>query len=171
MRAALYDRYGAPDVLYEGDVPTPTLIPGEILVRVHAASVNSIDTIVRAGKLRLFTGGKFPQRTALDFAGEIFALGAKTSGFQVGNRVWGVLPRGKCGSAAGSCKAPTGRTLADTRGKRRRRGGSSPTRARSWSKRDRIGEFCESRVCEGIWGGSRPSTMQLRHHANSANLM
>jgi len=47
MRAALYDRYGTADVLYAGTVPIPTRTAGEVLVRVHAASVNSIDTIVR----------------------------------------------------------------------------------------------------------------------------
>jgi NADPH:quinone reductase-like Zn-dependent oxidoreductase len=100
MRAARYDRYGAPDVLYEGSVPVPTYTHEEILVRVHAASVNSIDTAVRAGKLRIFTGRKFPRGTSLDFAGEISAVGAKTTGFQVGDRVWGALPLGKWGSAA-----------------------------------------------------------------------
>lgn len=100
MRAALYDRYGTPDVLYAGTVPMPHQRTGEVLVQVHAASVNSIDAIVRAGKLRLFTGRKFPRRTSLDFAGEIVAAGESSSGFEVGERVWGTLPRGTWGSAA-----------------------------------------------------------------------
>ena len=56
MKAALYDRYGGLEVLYEGTVPVPVRKTGEILVRVHAAGVNSIDTVVRAGKLRVFIG-------------------------------------------------------------------------------------------------------------------
>ncbi|UXI83083.1 NAD(P)-dependent alcohol dehydrogenase, partial [Streptomyces vinaceusdrappus] len=40
MRAALYDGYGPPEVLYEGTVPRPVAAPGEILVRVLTASVN-----------------------------------------------------------------------------------------------------------------------------------
>lgn len=100
MKAALYDRYGGPDVLYEGAAPVPTPKPGEVLVRVHAASVNGIDLIVRAGTLKLLTGRTFPRRTGLDFAGEVAGLGARTSLFKVGDRVWGALPNGQTGSAA-----------------------------------------------------------------------
>ena len=106
MKAALYDRYGAPDVLYAGSVPMPQVKMGEVLVRVHAASVNSIDTIVRDGKLRLFTGRKFPRGTSIDFAGEVVSAGDNKSGFEVGERVWGTLPRGKWGSAAEFVSVP-----------------------------------------------------------------
>ena len=106
MKAALYNRYGGPDVLYEGTVPIPVRKPGEILVRVHAAGVNSIDTVVRAGKLRLFTGSKVPHRTCLDFAGEVVAAPAMMSSLRVGDRVWGALPRGKWGSAAEFVSVP-----------------------------------------------------------------
>ncbi|NEE41972.1 NAD(P)-dependent alcohol dehydrogenase, partial [Streptomyces sp. SID7982] len=62
MRAALYDSYGPPEVLYEGRVPVPVRKPGEVLVRVHAASVNGGELYGRAGKVRLLTGRRFPQR-------------------------------------------------------------------------------------------------------------
>lgn len=100
MRAALYDRYGGPEVLYEGAASVPTPKPSEVLVRVHAASVNGIDLIVRAGTLKLFTGRTFPRRTGLDFAGEVAALGARASQFKIGDRVWGALPNGQTGSVA-----------------------------------------------------------------------
>lgn len=40
MRAALFDSYGPPDVLYEGKVPVPTPKQDEVLVKVHAVSIN-----------------------------------------------------------------------------------------------------------------------------------
>ena len=98
MKAARYDRYGAPEVLYEGMIPVPSPKPGEVLVRVHAASVNGIDLIVRAGILRLFTGRKFPRGTGDDFVGEIAAFAGTSAGFEVGDRIWGVMPPNELGS-------------------------------------------------------------------------
>lgn len=60
MRAALYDRYGPPEVLREGRVPVPELQQGEVLVRVHALSVNGGELYGRAGRVRLVTGSRFP---------------------------------------------------------------------------------------------------------------
>ncbi|MEV0141236.1 NAD(P)-dependent alcohol dehydrogenase [Streptomyces globisporus] len=99
MRAALHDSYGPPEVLYEGRVPVPVRKPGEVLVRVHAASVNGGDLYGRAGKVRLVTGRRFPQRTGLDFTGEVAEVDASVPGLRVGDRVWGILGR-SFGSAA-----------------------------------------------------------------------
>nr|WTE04991.1 NAD(P)-dependent alcohol dehydrogenase [Streptomyces anulatus] len=99
MRAALYDRYGPPEVLYEGRVPVPVRQPGEVLVRVHAASVNGGELYGRAGKVRLVTGRRFPQRTGLDFVGEVAEVDPTVTGPRAGDRVWGLLGR-TFGSAA-----------------------------------------------------------------------
>jgi NADPH:quinone reductase-like Zn-dependent oxidoreductase len=99
MHAALYDRYGPPEVLYRARVPLPQVKPGEVLVRVHAASVNGGELAGRAGRLRLVTGSRFPQRTGIDFVGEISADGPRGSGWRAGIRVWGILGR-RFGSAA-----------------------------------------------------------------------
>lgn len=100
MRAALLDRHGPPDVLYTGRVPVPVPGPGEVLVRVHAASVNGGDLPMRAGRLRVVTGRRLPQRTGMDFAGEVAAVGAAVRGLEEGAPVWGMLRRGRLGSAA-----------------------------------------------------------------------
>ncbi|WP_406463774.1 NAD(P)-dependent alcohol dehydrogenase [Streptomyces sp. NBC_00111] len=99
MRAALYDSYGPPEVLYVGRVPVPALQQGQVLVRVHAASVNGGELYGRAGRVRLVTGRKFPLRTGLDFAGEVAEVDPAITGLKPGDRVWGVLPR-TFGSAA-----------------------------------------------------------------------
>ena len=92
MRAVEYDEYGPASVLGLKQVPRPRPNPGEALIRVAASSVNPIDTIIRSGKLRLRTGKGFPRRTGIDFAGTVVGMGAETSGFDPGDRVWGVMP-------------------------------------------------------------------------------
>ncbi|GAA2210864.1 NAD(P)-dependent alcohol dehydrogenase [Nonomuraea monospora] len=104
MRAVLFDRYGPPEVLYVGTVPRPVPAAGEVLVRVHAASVNGGELHGRAGRVRLVTGltqRGWPKRIGLDFTGEVVALGPGVAGSEgagvvgprVGDRVWGVLGR------------------------------------------------------------------------------
>ncbi|WP_259403751.1 MULTISPECIES: NAD(P)-dependent alcohol dehydrogenase [unclassified Microbispora] len=102
MRAALFDRYGPPEELYVGTVPKPVPAPGQVLVRVHAVSVNGGEVHGRTGRLRLVTGlmqRGFPKRVGIDLTGEIVALGPGVTGPKAGDRVWGVLGR-TFGSAA-----------------------------------------------------------------------
>ncbi|MEV0382677.1 NAD(P)-dependent alcohol dehydrogenase [Nonomuraea sp. NPDC050643] len=99
MRAVLYDRFGPPEVLYEGTVPVPDVKPGEVLVRVLAVSVNGGELPGRAGKARLVTGCRFPQRTGVDFVGDVVEVGPSVTGIREGERIWGILGR-RFGSAA-----------------------------------------------------------------------
>jgi NADPH:quinone reductase-like Zn-dependent oxidoreductase len=103
MRAARYDRYGPPEVLYEGIAPRPGAGPGEVLVRVHASSVNGGELLGRAGRVRVVTDlvkpRGFPKGVGIDFTGEVEALGRGVSDLAIGDRVWGALPR-RFGSAA-----------------------------------------------------------------------
>ncbi|MDX2941733.1 MULTISPECIES: NAD(P)-dependent alcohol dehydrogenase [Streptomyces] len=101
MRAVRYDRYGGPEVLSVGAVPRPSPGPGQVLVRVHASSVNPIDVKIRSGGMRLVTGRRFPKRTGGDFAGEVVALGGKVTDVTVGEHVWGILSdvSGRTGAA------------------------------------------------------------------------
>jgi NADPH:quinone reductase-like Zn-dependent oxidoreductase len=108
MRAALYDRYGPPEVLYEGRLPRPVPAKGEVLVRVHATSVNGGELAGRAGKIRPVTAladRGFPKRAGIDFTGEI---ASPTAAYDVGDRVWGLLPR-RFGSAAEYVAVPENR--------------------------------------------------------------
>ncbi|MFB8348106.1 NAD(P)-dependent alcohol dehydrogenase [Streptomyces niveus] len=99
MRAALFDSFGPPEVLYEGKVPVPRIKPDEVLVRVHASSVNGGELHGRAGRVKLVTGRRFPQRTGIDFVGEIAEAGTAVKGPRQGTAVWGILPR-RMGSMA-----------------------------------------------------------------------
>ncbi|MEU8781455.1 NAD(P)-dependent alcohol dehydrogenase [Streptomyces sp. NPDC048637] len=112
MKAAQITGFGAPDVLQVNDVDRPDPGAGEVLVSVEASSVNGLDTIVRAGGLRIVTGGRFPIGVGLDFAGVVAATGPDVQQYQVGDRVWGSvkpLKRLTAGAAAEYVVVPADR--------------------------------------------------------------
>ena len=97
MKAVVHDRYGPPDVLRIEDVPKPVPAPDEILVRVRATGVTRSDAHLRAGQpfvSRLQSGLLRPKRRILghELAGEVEAVGAAVTEFEVGDRVFGALP-------------------------------------------------------------------------------
>src|SRR5712691_7098305 len=73
MKAVYIEKLGGPDVLHYGDQPDPVPAPGEVVVDVHAASVNGADWKVRAGDYKQTT---FPFALGRDFSGAIGAVGA-----------------------------------------------------------------------------------------------
>ncbi|HEY3709612.1 MAG TPA: NAD(P)-dependent alcohol dehydrogenase [Amycolatopsis sp.] len=97
MRLVTYDQYGPADVLSVTTAPVPRPRPGEVLVRVHAVSVNGGEAAMRAGRLLPFSGKRFPKRVGIDFAGEVADAG--NSRFAAGDLVWGQTGR-RMGSAA-----------------------------------------------------------------------
>lgn len=98
MRAACIDHCGGPDVLRYGDLPDPVPGAGEVLVAIHAASVNAADWQVRAGRYGKLT--RFPYVLGRDFSGVVGALGAGVNDFRVGDAVFGVCDTGQEGAYA-----------------------------------------------------------------------
>ena len=99
MRAVVFERYGGPEVLHVKDVARPTPREDEILVRVHATTVNRTDCGWRGAKpffARAFTGVRGPKWTTpgMEFAGEVEELGSAVEEFAVGDRVFGVKAYG-----------------------------------------------------------------------------
>ncbi len=99
VKAIVSDRYGSPDVLELRDVESPAPAGDEVLVRVHAASLNAYDWHVMRGDpyLARLAGANFTRRgpkrlvRGRDFAGRIEAVGADVDGFAPGDEVFGDL--------------------------------------------------------------------------------
>jgi NADPH:quinone reductase-like Zn-dependent oxidoreductase len=94
MKAAVHTSYGPPDVVRVAEVAKPTPKDNELLVRVHATTVNRTDCGIRAAKpfiVRLFTGLVRPRITVLgnEFAGDVEAVGGGVTSFEVGDRLFG----------------------------------------------------------------------------------
>src|SRR5579875_3799109 len=75
------------------DVPTPVPAADELLVRVHAASINGFDLAVAAGYLENMMEHRYPVVLGKDFAGVVDAVGAEVTDFAVGDRVFGVVTK------------------------------------------------------------------------------
>src|SRR5690606_39047868 len=82
MKAVYIEQFGGPEVLKYGDLPDPIAGPGQVLVDVHAASVNGADWKVRAGH---YGQGNFPMVLGRDFSGVVSALGADVTDLRVGD--------------------------------------------------------------------------------------
>jgi NADPH:quinone reductase-like Zn-dependent oxidoreductase len=94
MRAVVRTSYGPPDVVRIAEVPKPTAKDNQVLVKVHATTVNRTDCGFRAGRpffVRALTGLPRPRVTVLgtEFAGTVEAVGAEVTSFAVGDRVFG----------------------------------------------------------------------------------
>lgn len=101
MKAITYHRYGGPEVLEYGDVARPTAAEGQVLVRVHATSINAADyRLMRADPflVRMTKGLRRPRLPILgvDVAGVIEAVGPGAQRFHVGDEVFGETPHGGC---------------------------------------------------------------------------
>jgi NADPH:quinone reductase-like Zn-dependent oxidoreductase len=99
VRAVVYDNYGPPDVLRLEDVDRPVPGADQVLVRVHATTVNRTDCGFRSAKpfvTRFFTGVLRPKQRipGMEFAGVVEAVGAAVTDFEVGDRVFGVTSAG-----------------------------------------------------------------------------
>jgi NADPH:quinone reductase-like Zn-dependent oxidoreductase len=95
MKAAVYNRYGPPDVLEIKDVEKPVPKDNEVLIEVRAAAVNPLDGGLLKGLpfiARLLLGLQKPKDTRLgvDVAGEVEAVGGKVTQFKTGDEVFGV---------------------------------------------------------------------------------
>jgi NADPH:quinone reductase-like Zn-dependent oxidoreductase len=106
MRTEVVTRYGSPDVVSVGEAARPVPATDEVLVRVHATTVNRTD----AGELnphprllgRIMFGLRRPRRQTfgLDFAGAVDALGDGVTTFKAGDRVFGMAPSRRSGAHA-----------------------------------------------------------------------
>ncbi|MFE6177108.1 NAD(P)-dependent alcohol dehydrogenase [Streptomyces sp. NPDC056464] len=94
MKAAVHSRYGPPAVVRIAEVEKPSVGDHDVLVRVHATTVNRTDCAYRAARpffMRALTGLTRPRRAVLgtEYAGVVDAVGSGVTSFSVGDRVFG----------------------------------------------------------------------------------
>jgi len=99
MKAVLLTGHGGPEMLRLGDAPDPVAAPGEVVVDIHAASVNAADYKVRLGNGR-YRLARFPHILGRDFSGVVSALGPGVSDLALGDAVFGVTEQGVEGAYA-----------------------------------------------------------------------
>jgi len=98
MKAVLIRKYGGPEVLEVADTAEPMPGPTEVVVEVHAASLNPIDWKMRQGLVAAYGDLKLPRILGRDFSGVIAAAGAGVSEFRPGDAVFGIGDRLKDGT-------------------------------------------------------------------------
>jgi len=116
MKAAVYEGYGPPEVVRVTDVEKPAPTEDELLIEVHATTVNRTDCAYRGASpfiMRFLTGLTRPRRPILgtEFAGRVVTTGPEANAFSVGDRVFGYV-EGRFGAHAQYVTVPEGGSLA-----------------------------------------------------------
>src|SRR5579885_2754197 len=93
MKAMLLTGHGGPEMLRLGEAADPVAGPGEVVVDIHAASVNGADPKVRRGQGR-YKLNKFPHILGRDFSGVVSAVGPGVTDFNTGDALFGVTDPG-----------------------------------------------------------------------------
>jgi len=111
MKAIVRDKYGSPDVLELKDIDKPVVNDDEVLVRVHAASLNQADLDYLYGRpllTRMGTGSRRPKNRGLglDVSGRVEAIGKDVTAFQPGDEVFGDLTQHGFGAFAEYASGP-----------------------------------------------------------------
>jgi len=88
MKALTLKRYGKTDQIAFADIPRPTIKPDELLVRVHAAGLNPIDTMIPKGTFKPILHFQLPATLGSDLAGVVVEVGNRVTRFKPGDHVF-----------------------------------------------------------------------------------
>jgi NADPH:quinone reductase-like Zn-dependent oxidoreductase len=100
MKAFILDRYGKDERLRLGDVPEPELGDHDLLVRVHAASVNPLDSKIGDGEFKLILPYRLPLVMGNDVSGVVVRVGARVQRFKTGDEVYARPGKDRIGTFA-----------------------------------------------------------------------
>jgi len=100
QKAVRIHQFGKADVLAYEDSPMPVIQADDVLVKIHASSINPVDWKVREGYLKDMIPHTFPLTLGWDFAGEIVAVGSNVSDWKVGTAVYARPDIGRDGAYA-----------------------------------------------------------------------
>ncbi|PFM12805.1 NADPH:quinone reductase [Bacillus cereus] len=99
MKAMIIDKYGKVPMRM-AEVPTPEINEHEVLVEIHAASINPIDFKIRDGKVKMLLKYEMPLILGNDFSGVIVQVGSKVTHFKVGDEIYARPRKNKIGTFA-----------------------------------------------------------------------
>ena len=100
MKAAIINRYGSTEVLQIKEIAKPQIEPEQMLVKVHASSINPIDWKIRKGLLKNRSGSEFPMLLGYDVSGEVIEVGDRINRFQPGVSIYARLDQSTGGAYA-----------------------------------------------------------------------
>ena len=100
MKAFIVDRYGSNDGMRAGEMPDPELRDDDVLVQIHAASVNPLDLKIREGKLKLILPYRLPFILGNDLAGVVVRVGSGVRRFKPGDEVYARPDKDRIGAFA-----------------------------------------------------------------------
>src|SRR6266508_1130446 len=100
MKAFIVDRYGSTDGLRAGDMPDPQLREDDVLVQIHAAGVNPLDSGIRDGVFKRILPYRLPLILGNDVAGVVVRVGARVRKFKPGDEVYARPDKDRIGAFA-----------------------------------------------------------------------
>ncbi len=100
MKAVQINSYGDAGVLAVSEAPKPAPASGQVLIEVHAASVNPVDSMLRAGYMQNVLKLAFPATMGSDVAGVVVSVGSGSGSLKTGDRVYGAAGALSGGSGA-----------------------------------------------------------------------
>ena len=88
MKAFIIDRYGKKEVGHISEMPAPEVRDDDVLIQVHAASVNPLDSKIKSGEFKLILPYRLPLVMGNDVAGKVVRVGARVRDFKPGDEVY-----------------------------------------------------------------------------------
>src|SRR5215216_6631019 len=88
MKAFIVDRYGSTDGVRAGEMPDPQLREDDVLIQIHAAGVNPLDSKIRDGAFKLILPYRLPLILGNDVAGVVVRVGSRVRRFKPGDEVY-----------------------------------------------------------------------------------
>ncbi|GED61412.1 NADP-dependent oxidoreductase [Brevibacillus formosus] len=100
MKAMIIEKYGENVPLVMSEQPLPTIGEHDVLVEIHAASLNPIDFKIKEGKMKFLLNYRFPLILGNDFSGVVVKVGARVNTFKPGDEVYGRPRKNRIGTLA-----------------------------------------------------------------------
>jgi NADPH:quinone reductase-like Zn-dependent oxidoreductase len=100
MKAFILDDYGSADCLRAGEMPEPELREDDVLVQIHAAGVNQLDSKIRNGEFKVILRYRLPLILGHDVAGVVVRVGSRVRRFKPGDEIYARAADGRIGAFA-----------------------------------------------------------------------